>query len=81
MIGNVSEWVQDWYDSEFFDSSVDPDPSGPEGSRALLYNVVKGGAWDDDDLEVLRIPYRNNYNGRSARDFVLGFRCVFDPTL
>lgn len=76
MIGNVYEWVQDWYDPDYYATSFGPNPPGPDGSQALLYNVVKGGAWDDDDEEALRIPYRNNFNGRSARDFIIGLRCV-----
>ncbi len=43
MIGNVSEWVADWYDAEFY---VNSPVNNPEGAFAGKYKVLRGGAWD-----------------------------------
>ena len=40
MHGNVSEWVQDWYDENYYASSPRVDPSGPASGS---YRVLRGG--------------------------------------
>ncbi len=42
MHGNVSEWVQDFYDKNYYSSSKEKDPMGPITGRKM---VVRGGAW------------------------------------
>lgn len=40
--GNVWEWMQDWYDLNYYASSPKSDPPGPNrGSE----RVVRGGSW------------------------------------
>ena len=40
MHGNVSEWVQDWYDSGYYNSPPRVDPPGPDTGS---FRVVRGG--------------------------------------
>ncbi len=40
MSGNISEWVQDWYDERYFRDSPKINPTGPSSGK---YRVVRGG--------------------------------------
>ncbi|MCP4545968.1 MAG: formylglycine-generating enzyme family protein [bacterium] len=42
MHGNLYEWCNDWYDSDYYDSSQGSDPPGPD---RRLYRVERGGSW------------------------------------
>lgn len=42
MSGNVYEWCQDWYGSDYYSSSVVNNPTGPTSGS---YRVDRGGSW------------------------------------
>ena len=42
MIGNVQEWVQDWYAPDSYSAGDATDPQGPASGS---YRVYRGGAW------------------------------------
>ena len=42
MSGNVWEWVQDWYDKDYYSNSPRNNPTGP---RSGIYRVLRGGSW------------------------------------
>jgi formylglycine-generating enzyme required for sulfatase activity len=42
MHGNVWEWVQDWYDPNYYQHSLASDPKGAETGQ---YKVYRGGSW------------------------------------
>ena len=72
MAGNVKEWVEDWYDRDYYksqDHKINP-PSPPGGT----FKVLKGGSWID--LEgFIYSSFRNN----SPPEMMLedyGFRCA-----
>jgi serine/threonine-protein kinase len=79
ILGNVWEWVNDWYDPKYYQNSPSQDPKGPTSGRV---RVIRGGSWSDDPGHA-RVSYRPQ--SRPGHGYpVLGFRCggeVFTPSV
>src|SRR5262249_5932666 len=70
MHGNLHEWCQDWFDSDYYLHTPAVDPPGPDKGDA---RVLRGGAWSSSSI-FCRSGYRC-YTAPDNRDF-LGFRVV-----
>ncbi len=70
MVGNVSEWVEDWYDQFYYQTAPIMNPAGAENKQN---RVFRGGSWDSRKVDI-RTAKR--FAATPARtDAVLGFRC------
>lgn len=71
MSGNVMEWVSDWYDSRYYETTTDVNPMGPpEGAIKSL----RGGSWLSSAEEV-HISARGSFEPAVVQAN-LGFRCA-----
>nr|VFK56356.1 MAG: Formylglycine-generating enzyme, required for sulfatase activity, contains SUMF1/FGE domain [Candidatus Kentron sp. TUN]VFK62632.1 MAG: Formylglycine-generating enzyme, required for sulfatase activity, contains SUMF1/FGE domain [Candidatus Kentron sp. TUN] len=71
MSGNVWEWVQDKYDSDYYANAPRNNPQGPS-SGAL--RVLRGGSWLTYSSFV-RAAIREAHKSGNSR-YIRGFRCV-----
>jgi eukaryotic-like serine/threonine-protein kinase len=75
MAGNVSEWVNDWFQSDYYTRSPYRNPTGPESGSN---RVMRGGSWSSHAWGIrLSIRY-TPCTGPSQRSHFIGFRCVRD---
>ncbi|MBN2271654.1 MAG: formylglycine-generating enzyme family protein [Sedimentisphaerales bacterium] len=77
MAGNVWEWCNDWYDSDYYDSSPTSNPTGPITGSV---RVLRGGCWGLDAF-YCRVAGRGDAHGGGwpgNRYDIIGFRLVLD---
>jgi formylglycine-generating enzyme required for sulfatase activity len=81
MLGNVSQWVNDWYGLNYYQSSPTQDPQGPTNGDHFVMGgvdfgpkrVVRGGSWFYIP-RVVRVSWRSRGNPTDET----GFRCCGD---
>ena len=72
-IGNVAEWVSDWYDQDYYKTAPDRNPKGPETGTQKAF---RGGGWMDSTT-TMRAAMRNGTDPRTKINW-MGFRCARD---
>lgn len=76
MAGNVWEWVQDWYDADYYSNMPAADPPGPERGR---FRGVRGSSWAESSFEGFVLSARSANRAwqlPDARGPDIGFRCA-----
>jgi len=73
--GNVWEWVNDWYDSDYYSDSPYTNPQGPPSGS---YKVLRGGSWNDY-WDNVRVANRGSIIDPDNRYRNVGFRCAASP--
>jgi formylglycine-generating enzyme required for sulfatase activity len=74
MAGDVFQWVNDWYDANYYSVSPTDDPPGPATG---VYHVLRAGSWNNAYDYYLRASARDCLNP----DYAVmndGFRCARD---
>jgi formylglycine-generating enzyme len=71
-IGNVWEWVHDWYDPIYYARSPRQGPQGPDEGHLRL---VRGGGWLVSDVLMLTCSHRHKVPP-DTYSYAVGFRVV-----
>ena len=71
-VGNVWEWVQDWYDPQYYRVSPERNPPGP---RAGNWRIIRGGSWLVADVRMLSCSHRHKVPP-DTYSYAIGFRVV-----
>ena len=72
-LGNVSEWVNDWYDQDYYKTAPDRNPKGPNSGTQKAF---RGGGWMDSTT-TMRVAMRNGTDPTTKINW-MGFRCARD---
>jgi iron(II)-dependent oxidoreductase len=72
-IGNVAEWVSDWYDQNYYKTAPERNPKGPETGTQKAF---RGGGWMDSTT-TMRAAMRNGTDPNTKINW-MGFRCAQD---
>ncbi len=74
MRGNVSEWVQDWYDKAYYANSAEKDPAGPASGT---FRSLRGGSFHVYPW-LTRVSVRSQFDD-TYKFFDSGLRVVREP--
>jgi formylglycine-generating enzyme required for sulfatase activity len=90
MAGNVTEWMADFYDADYYSKGVTVNPPGPGARSNYFVRVIRGGNFQDVFKDI-RLAKRSSLRGSNpdARDIFsadylgefspkIGFRCASD---
>lgn len=70
MVGNVWEWVRDWYDPAYYTSRPTGTIDGPAAGR---FKLLRGGSWLVAEERMLRCTHRHNVPP-DTYSYAIGFR-------
>ncbi len=71
MSGNVREWVQDWYEADYYANAPDKNPRGPDKG---IVRVIRGGSWHSPITDITATA--RGRGGFALQTHGTGFRCA-----
>ncbi len=71
LLGNVAEWVADFYQADYYAHAPDRNPSGPDSGGE---RVVRGGSYLDDPPSIA--AWTRGHDDALHREPTIGFRCA-----
>jgi len=71
MSGNAREWVQDWYDPDYYANAPTKNPQGPDKG---IVRVIRGGSWHSPHSDITATA--RGRGGFALQTHGTGFRCV-----
>ncbi len=71
MSGNAREWVQDWYDPDYYANAPERNPQGPTKG---IVRVIRGGSWHSPLTDITATA--RGRGGFALQTHGTGFRCV-----
>ncbi len=71
MAGNAREWVQDWYDPDYYASAPTRNPVGPDKG---VVRVIRGGSWHSPVSDIGAAA--RGRGGFALQTHGTGFRCA-----
>ncbi len=74
MVGNVWEWVNDWYDPSYYATSLARNPTGPDEGDL---RVLRGGCWGSTS-HTARCANRHSTMPKLSLPKDGGFRCALN---
>lgn len=74
MTGNVWQWLNDWYDNNYYRDGLRSNPKGPSTGEK---RVLRGGSWGDNPA-IVRVAKRVRHNP-DYQDDGSGFRLAVSP--
>ncbi len=89
MVGNVAQWINDFYDPTYYSKSIVMNPPGPIARTNYFYRVIRGATFQDD-AATIRLANRSSMLGPNPNaqpgtpaytgDYSpkVGFRCAAD---
>ena len=89
MAGNVAQWINDFYDANYYAKNIALNPQGPIARSNLFARVIRGGSFQEGAANI-RLSWRAPDNGPNPNaqpgtdayngDYSpkIGFRCASD---
>lgn len=77
MAGNVWEWVNDFYDEDYYSRAPNRNPPGPNNGEG---HVLRGGSWASshyNEMVNVMVTFRL-WNFADTHSDLVGFRCAMD---